>query len=538
MSAAVINQLQHLITSEQVSRVDIEAVSQLVDMSTISVSLAPYTSALAAMALTMQAFRDGHACLDLASVVAHDPDSVRDSLLSLPQLVATPETADALPRPPFVCDGDLLYLSRVYDEERAVAQQLLADNASRITIVLGGPGTGKTRYVAEYLRQLPDNEVPAIALCAPTGKASQHLKSVLDARLREAKASDAVLEALSFAPSVTTHKLLGYAPGRTPRFRFGAREHLPYSLVIVDEASMLSLSMMHRLLVALRSDAHLWLVGDPDQLASVEAGSVLADIAKGAERITSPLHERREVLTKQYRFSSDSVIAALAAAVRDGDVVTVRTILQTPSSEFTWIDPHEHQDELAELGKLVIAHSLSIQEAAADGNASLALARKAEMQVLSATREGRLGVRDWNQLVETGLGPDTTQRWYVGRPVLVTRNDSSTGLSNGDVGIVCNVDGQLRAYFGDPNAPTSISLARLPDTDTVHALTIHKSQGSEYNHAIVVMPEAGSRIVTRELLYTGITRPQRKLTLVGSLAAIERAVNTPIRRATGLANRL
>ena len=538
MSAAVINQLQHLITSEQVSRVDIEAVSQLVDMSTISVSLAPYTSALAAMALTMQAFRDGHACLDLASVVAHDPDSVRDSLLSLPQLVATQETADALPRPPFVCDGDLLYLSRVYDEERAVAQQLLADNASRITIVLGGPGTGKTRYVAEYLRQLPDNEVPAIALCAPTGKASQHLKSVLDARLREAKASDAVLEALSFAPSVTTHKLLGYAPGRTPRFRFGAREHLPYSLVIVDEASMLSLSMMHRLLVALRSDAHLWLVGDPDQLASVEAGSVLADIAKGAERITSPLHERREVLTKQYRFSSDSVIAALAAAVRDGDVVTVRTILQAPSSEFTWIDPHEHQDELAELGKLVIAHSLSIQEAAADGNASLALARKAEMQVLSATREGRLGVRDWNQLVETGLGPDTTQRWYVGRPVLVTRNDSSTGLSNGDVGIVCNVDGQLRAYFGDPNAPTSISLARLPDTDTVHALTIHKSQGSEYNHAIVVMPEAGSRIVTRELLYTGITRPQRKLTLVGSLAAIERAVNTPIRRATGLANRL
>ncbi|MSZ55482.1 MAG: AAA family ATPase, partial [Actinobacteria bacterium] len=176
MSAAVINQLQHLITSEQVSRVDIEAVSQLVDMSTISVSLAPYTSALAAMALTMQAFRDGHACLDLASVVAHDPDSVRDSLLSLPQLVATQETADALPRPPFVCDGDLLYLSRVYDEERAVAQQLLADNASRITIVLGGPGTGKTRYVAEYLRQLPDNEVPAIALCAPTGKASQHLK--------------------------------------------------------------------------------------------------------------------------------------------------------------------------------------------------------------------------------------------------------------------------------------------------------------------------------------------------------------------------
>jgi exodeoxyribonuclease V alpha subunit len=380
--------------------------------------------------------------------------------------------------------------------------------------------------------------VPSLALCAPTGKASRHLKSVLDKRLREEKASEDVLEALHHAPSTTAHKLLGYHPARTPKFRHGRHEPLPYKLVIVDEASMLSLSMMNRLLSALRPDAELWLVGDPDQLASVEAGSVLADIARGAKQDDSILHDRYTELTTQHRFHPDSPIAKLAAAVRDGDFEGAHEILKAPNPDFLWIDPATEPDKLAQLKAEVMAHAQSVLVAAEDGEIETALKKKSLLQVLASTRDGSLGVHDWNQNVEAGLGPVTAQRWYAGRPILVTRNDTTTSLANGDVGVVCIIDGQLRACFGDPQEPTTIALARLPETETVHALTIHKSQGSEYEHVVVVLPQSGSRIVTRELLYTGITRPQKRLTLVATLASIETAIKTPIRRATGLAERL
>ena len=364
------------------------------------------------------------------------------------------------------------------------------------------------------------------------------MKSVLDKRLREGNASEDVLEALHHAPSTTAHKLLGYHPARTPKFRHGRHEPLPYKLVIVDEASMLSLSMMNRLLSALRPDAELWLVGDPDQLASVEAGSVLADIARGAKQDASILHDRYTELTEQHRFDPNSPIAKLAAAVRDGDFEGAHEILMQPNPDFIWIDPSAEPEKLAKMQAEVLLHARSVLDSAEKGEVESALKKKSLLQVLASTRDGSLGVHDWNQAVEAGLGPVTAQRWYAGRPILVTRNDTSTGLANGDVGVLCNIDGHLRACFGDPQEPTTIALARLPESETVHALTIHKSQGSEYEHVVVVLPQSGSRIVTRELLYTGITRPQKRLTLVATLASIETAIKTPIRRATGLAERL
>lgn len=533
-----------------VDLVDIESARQIFALANSGKSRTRSDQAILLAALVLHSFREGHACLDLENIETWrgehgaeigwpiDASSWMKTLGENSDVFGQPTEMQDLPRPPFVVEGGLVYISRVFQEEVDIAQRLVFANGSTVTVVLGGPGTGKTRWVAEQLGAMTSGNVPSLALCAPTGKASRHLKAVLDKRLRESGASEDVLDALQHAPSTTAHKLLGYHPARTPKFRYGRHEPLPYKLVIVDEASMMSLSMMNRLLLSLRPDAQLWLVGDPDQLASVEAGSVLADIARGAKRIDSVLNSRFIELTKQHRFDADSPIAQLAAAVRDGDIAKARTILNTSHPDFLWIDPQKEPEKLARLQSEVVNHAQLVLEAAESGDIEGALTAKTKLQVLSSTRDGHLGVYDWNQTVEAKLGPSTSKRWYAGRPVLITRNDSSTGLANGDVGVICNVDGHPRASFGDPQDPTTIALARLPESDTVHALTIHKSQGSEYEHVVVVLPQSHSRIVTRELLYTGITRPQKKLTLVATIESIEAAIMTPIRRATGLADRL
>ena len=167
-----------------------------------------------------------------------------------------------------------------------------------------------------------------------------------------------------------------------------------------------------------------------------------------------------------------------------------------------------------------------------------ALRLKNSLQVLSAVRAGRLGVREWNAKVEAALGPSAAADWYPGRPVLVLRNDPALDLANGDVGVICRVNGEDRAWFGLPDDPWDVAIARLPNVETVHALTIHKSQGSEYDRVVVVLPGGESRIVTRELLYTGVSRPKKDLVVVATEAQVRAAVGTEVRRATGLADRL
>ena len=549
MSADLLN-LNSAIDTRVIDLVDLESARQIFVLANTKHSRMRNHVAVLLAALALRSFRDGHACLDLKNIDAwrgehnsdlgwpKDPSTWTQALSENSDVFGSPDDLQNVPRVPFIVEDGRIYISRVFQEEVDIAKRLLLNNGSTVTVVLGGPGTGKTRWVAEQLRSMASGTVPSLALCAPTGKASRHLKSVLDKRLREGNASEDVLEALHHAPSTTAHKLLGYHPARTPKFRHGRHEPLPYKLVIVDEASMLSLSMMNRLLSALRPDAELWLVGDPDQLASVEAGSVLADIARGAKQDASILHDRYTELTEQHRFDPNSPIAKLAAAVRDGDFEGAHEILMQPNPDFIWIDPSAEPEKLAKMQAEVLAHARSVLDSAEKGEVENALKKKSLLQVLASTRDGSLGVHDWNQAVEAGIGPVTAQRWYAGRPILVTRNDTSTGLANGDVGVLCNIDGHLRACFGDPQEPTTIALARLPESETVHALTIHKSQGSEYEHVVVVLPQSGSRIVTRELLYTGITRPQKRLTLVATLASIETAIKTPIRRATGLAERL
>lgn len=503
-----------------------------------------------ALSLAIRSARDGHSCIDLADIGQWGPpigsgvnwnldlQAWKSELAMHADIVGSPASVTSVPRCPLVLDENRLYLARVHAEECSVAQRLLTNSHKQLRIILGGPGTGKTTLVAQRLVDLPDEAIPSIALCAPTGKASRHLKRVLERRLHEKGASEALKAALELAPSLTAHKLLGYSPSASPRYRFNADNRLPFRLVIVDETSMMSLSAMARLTAALHPDAELWLVGDPHQLASVEAGTVLADIALGAESPSQPLHAVRTVLTEQHRFKSDSAIAMFASAVRDGDVASAVSLLQKGGDGFVWIDPLDNREALATLGASVAEHAHNMVSAALEGNVERALTLKAQMQVLSATRVGQLGVREWNTAIEAQLGQSAAHTWYAGRPILVTRNDAALNLANGDVGVVCIVDGERRAFFGSPEDPIDISIARLPFVETVHALTIHKSQGSEYESVVVVLPTVASRITTRELLYTGVSRPTQSLTIVATEAAIRAAVATSVRRATGLAARL
>ena len=540
--------LQTYISADVVSIADVEGAR-------IVLSLASHTRERSllmwlALSLAIRSARDGHSCIDLANIGQWGPHAGmgiewsldvqewKTELAAHADIVGTPESVATVPRCPLVLDENRLYLARVYAEECAVAQRLLTNPDQQLRIILGGPGTGKTTLVAQRLVDLPDEAIPSIALCAPTGKASRHLKRVLERRLIDQGASDALKAALELAPSLTAHKLLGYSPSASPRYRFNAENLLPFRLVIVDETSMMSLSAMARLTAALHPDAELWLVGDPHQLASVEAGTVLADIALGAESASQPLHAVRTLLTEQHRFKSDSAIAMFAAAVRDGDVTTALSLLQKGGDGFTWIDPLANREALARLGASVAAHAQNMVSAALEGDVAKALSLKAQMQVLSATRGGQLGVREWNTAIEAQLGQSAAHAWYAGRPILVTRNDAALNLANGDVGVVCIVNGERRAFFGSPEDPIDISIARLPYVETVHALTIHKSQGSEYESVVVVLPTVASRITTRELLYTGVSRPTQSLTIVATEAAIRAAVATSVRRATGLAARL
>jgi exodeoxyribonuclease V alpha subunit len=215
-------------------------------------------------------------------------------------------------------------------------------------------------------------------------------------------------------------------------------------------------------------------------------------------------------------------------------------LLTAGGDPVAWVDPAEKK-KLEQLTNEVVQHATQLRELARGGDAKAVLDKQVALQVLCAHREGPMGVAGWNKRVEKQLDLRPNFPWYAGRPVMVTRNSPSLRLANGDVGVVMSSGGTWVAAFGITDAegrPLELPVARLEDIDTVHALTIHKSQGSEYDHAVVVLPERASRIVTRELLYTAVTRARNKVTVVGSREVIEAAIKTPIRRATGLASRL
>jgi exodeoxyribonuclease V alpha subunit len=460
----------------------------------------------------------------------------------------------------------------------------------RLSVITGGPGTGKTYTVARLLALLlataPAPERLRIALAAPTGKAAARLKQSIEGSLqalaeRLGPGLDLAAHAGRIGPARTLHGLLGGRPD-TRRFAFDAAHPLDVDVLVVDEASMVHLEMMAALLDALPPTARVVLLGDKDQLASVEAGAVLGDLCGEAQDggydddtvayveaacgIEVPkafrvgrgaaLAQQTVMLRESKRFGGP--IGELAQAVNQGKVSLAHRVLRDPESpQAQWLEAATPQAvvRLALEGRagapggyarylaLLRERPEGADEAAHAGWAQQVLLAFERFRVLCAVREGDWGVEGLNEAIEAGLARagllKKNGEWYEGRPVMVTRNQPALGVFNGDIGLVLKAPGARgapRVYFLEGPQLRSVLASRLSDVETAFALTVHKSQGSEFEHTVLALPEqAAAQVLTRELAYTGITRAREAFTLVspqpGVLAA---AVERRTQRASGL----
>jgi exodeoxyribonuclease V alpha subunit len=428
------------------------------------------------------------------------------------------------------------------DEAPDARQRAAAANAvrRRFAVVAGGPGTGKTTTVARIVALLAEQAeaagapAPLVALAAPTGKAAARLMESVHAEATGLDVAPGIRDALLALNASTLHRLLGWRPDSHSRFRHNRGNRLPHDIVIVDETSMVSLSLMARLIEAVRPEARLVLVGDPGQLTSIEAGAVLGDIVRaGGEGVV--------VLEHVYRYGAG--IDALADAVRSGDGDGVIAALTAGHEDVMWIpvdigDP-AGQEALAPVRAGALAAAREVIEAARAGDARGAIDALGAFRVLCAHRRGAYGVSVWTARIEGWLAGELERgRWYPGRPLLVTENDYGLRLYNGDTGVVVSAEGRMSAAFERRGDVVFFPPARLAAVDTVYAMTVHKSQGSQFGTAAVLLPAASSQVLTRELLYTAVTRAQQRLILAGTEETIRAAVARPVARASGLGRRL
>ncbi|NBM95524.1 exodeoxyribonuclease V subunit alpha [Proteus penneri] len=530
---------------------------------------------------------------------------------------------------PIILDNEYLYLQRMWSYEEKVAQFFRREQAivdidenelikvlnqlfpatkenqetnwqkvaasvaitSPISIISGGPGTGKTTTVAKILAafvMLTSNEKPIIQLAAPTGKAAARLTESLGNALAQLNLSE---EENKWMPkqAQTIHRLLGAQP-ESQQVRYHKDNPLQLDILVVDEASMVDLPMMARLIDALPLKCHVIFLGDKDQLASVEAGAVLGDICRFSEdgfsqkrfdqinHLTqgelvkstdtipvsqtpvSVVSDSLCLLRKSYRFGEDSGIGQLAFAVNKGQTKTAITLLKKAE-----ISPQqleivlEHQDVSFIALESKESYLLMIQDAVNAYREYLTLvSQKAspdiilnafnQYRLLCARREGPFGVSGLNDRIEMLLHrqrlirrpTNSYQSDYIGRPIMIQRNDSTLGLFNGDIGIMLNNDeGEMKAFFQLPDGKLkAIQPSRLPQHETAYVMTVHKSQGSEFTHTALVLPDKFSPVVSRELLYTALTRAKKKLSLYASESMVRMAIQTRIQRRSGLIDKL
>ncbi|MFT3970241.1 MAG: exodeoxyribonuclease V subunit alpha [Micropruina sp.] len=536
-----------------------------------------------ALALAVRALRAGSVCLELdqvrAGVTGRDDELVevpgelwpseaewREALRASP-LVALDPDGDL--RRPARLVGDRLYLTRYWEQEERVRTALIertlatppgtdADSlaaldelfgpdadpdqrravehvaTSGLTVLAGGPGTGKTTTIARVLALLFRQGVRRIALAAPTGKAAARM----DEALRDATAQlpADVAAWITMLSASTVHRLIGWTPRQRATPRFNAANPLPHDAVIVDELSMVSLTQMAQLVDALGPTTRLVLVGDPDQLSSVSAGAVLADLTRAGWQGTggaSPVVR----LNRNYRFAG--VLGRLAAAVRDGNAELVLDLIAAGDPQLTLTDPEHAQDALR---ARVVHTGRAIHAAAVAGDAANALDLLDRHRLLCAHRHGPFGATTWARQVEYWLrasvaGFGAEGEWYAGRALLVTSNQSDWGLWNGDTGVVLLDSGRPVVHFAGRDQK-ALSPDLLGPTQSVDALTVHKSQGSQFAEVTLVVPPVSSPLLTRELLYTAVTRARDSVHLIGTPESLAAAVERTARRASGLRERL
>jgi len=415
---------------------------------------------------------------------------------------------------------------------------------NNLCVITGGPGTGKTRTVVAILALLLEQrggEQLRVALAAPTGKAAARLSESIRG-MKESVPASAEARARLPEQATTIHRLLGTIPD-SPYFRHNKERPLLADVVVVDEASMVDLALMAKLVAAVPETSRLILLGDKDQLASVEAGNVLADICNtgnAADGAGSPLRECIVELQRNYRFAETGAIYRLSAAVNRGDATSAAKLLKpSGEAEVTWRTLPAARGLAAELHHHVVR---GFRTCLGAESPATALAALQQFRILCAVRKGAYGVEQINALAEEILADagllTRGSHWYPGRPVMITRNDYNLGLFNGDTGLILSdaeSGGELRAFFLSAEGSLRRFLpTRLPLRETAFAITVHKSQGSEFERLLLILPEKDTPVLTRELLYTGITRARSGVEIWSNEEVFRAAVARPTERTSGL----
>ncbi len=508
------------------------------------------------MSLSFQQ-NQGHSCIHL------DNDG-KALILASGLALSVTNSSDVNTTLPLIIEQNRLYLHRYWYYENRLAQQLtkmtelkhcdqlktttetLLDKYFGITatidwqrsaaimainqnfcIITGGPGTGKTTTVVKILALLQElsDQPLLIALAAPTGKAAMRLQESIGSNKATLPCTATIKSAIP--ESVTTlHRLLGAKPA-SPYFRHNAKQPLVYDLVVVDEASMVDLALMSKLLDALKPGARLILLGDKDQLASVESGTVLADL-------TLALPQQTLELRKSHRFDGD--IKKLATAINNQQDIEAWELFQSDNENIALLET----DLIDYITQQQIAYLQLITKEADFSEIYKAFNR---FQALCATRLGKNSVSDITLAVEKSLSEKKlihlSGLWYSGRPIMITQNNAALQLYNGDIGICLRdkeQDNQLRVFFQQADGSIKKYLpARIPHCETVFVMTIHKSQGSEFDEVLIILPETHNPILTKELLYTAITRAKKTIKLVANASVFYSTVRKRVQRVTGLA---
>ena len=547
---------------------------------------------LSTLGMLLASLEEGHVCLSL-SYLAQRAEIALEELEEI--LGGSPLVGTAGEFCPFVVDQGCLYLARFWFEEVEVAKYLIKkkkqvltvdlERASEIlnklfpnkteagwqklaaalalfqplTIMSGGPGTGKTTTLTKLLLAIlayhqaedPSQRLPTIKLAAPTGKAAARMQEAIQAA--KARLSDNFSSLFPYIPeeASTLHRLLGinaFAKQATPQI-------VLLDILVIDEASMIDLSMMYRILSSLPPHARLILLGDQDQLASVEPGSVFASIAQAqgytpwaAEQLkkmtginvpctnpTSYLSDAVVHLEHSYRFSAGSGIGALALAAKEGNTRQAQAILEANYADVIWTA------EKAFAVASMIEGYRPYFEAIRDPRMPMSAVFKIweQFRVLTPLREGIEGSQLLNQRISQAYEEDAKGEWYTGRAILITENHPAQGLYNGDIGLTRIVEGKVHVYFmSEKKEVRHFVPARLPHFDMAFVMTVHKSQGSEFEHVYCFLPDVINMVMGRALFYTAVTRAKKKVTLCAKKEVIEAMLAQRATRESGLAPRL